>query len=140
VLAVHITRASSTLRIASLVRIGRVSVVRPAAVLVRLVDPHRCHPMSRPNLRHLTKTTARPSTRFTQSGTMEGTMELIVVVSPDHATPQPSCAQRLRAVYVTWLQVPESSEHRTVIVSVLLACTRMFSRAGARLVGASSAV
>jgi hypothetical protein len=35
----------------------RVSIVRPATILVRLVDPHRCHPMSRPNPGHSPKTT-----------------------------------------------------------------------------------
>src|ERR1700722_3709765 len=65
-LAARVTRAA---RSESLVRIRRVSVVRPATVLVRLVDPHRCHPMSRPNLGHSPKTTTRPSPRFTPRGT-----------------------------------------------------------------------
>ena len=62
--------AARSVRFASLLRIGCVSVVvRPATVLVRLVDPHRCRPMSRPNLGHSPKTTTRPATRFTPSRT-----------------------------------------------------------------------
>ncbi len=62
----RVTRVHRSARIASLVRMRRVSAVaRPAVGPVRLVDPHRCHPMSRSNLGHSPKTTTGPATRFT---------------------------------------------------------------------------